>query len=61
MTPISLHLNGSAFTLRRDGRKVGTLTALTPSLWIAALDSPPVVLHGGSVQEIRDKLRLGKY
>jgi hypothetical protein len=42
--------------IRRDGRAVGKAWQAAPSLWIAALDAPALVVRGGTLREIREKI-----
>ncbi len=50
----------SKLVITRSGRKVGTVTMMAPSLWVAALDDPKMVISGATLREVRDKLRVGK-
>jgi hypothetical protein len=43
--------------LTRNGRKVGTITMLEHTLWVAALDDPPSVIYGHSLADLRARLR----
>lgn len=45
-----------AFDIVRNRRKVGTVTKLSPTLWVAALDNPLTVIRGTTLREVREKL-----
>lgn len=64
---LTLRINGRlgqphppAFAFRLEderGRDVGTVTQLSPTLWVAALDKPPTAVQASSLPELRKKLR----
>ena len=49
-----------ALNITRNGRTVGTITRLSPTLWVAALNDPKMVVQGATLREVRDTLRVGK-